>query len=141
MMNPCVIEVIEVGVQGPPGPPGIDAPGSIVARTAGAALSALIAVWEDEDGAVWPLDWRDAAHIDLLAGVTRTAALAGDEITIQRAGVVDAAGLGLVPGPVWIGEDGRLTQTPPVDGFDVYLGPALSGSRMILSPAEPIFLE
>ncbi|MDR0672739.1 MAG: hypothetical protein LBF93_03550 [Zoogloeaceae bacterium] len=115
--------------------------GATVDRAAGADLSALKAVWEDTDGKVWPLDKDDAAHIGRFSGITRSASLAGGNVAIQRSGVLDAAGLDLAPGPVWLGANGALTQTPATTGFDLYLGAAVAGPRLILSPAEPIELE
>jgi hypothetical protein len=34
-----------------------------------------------------------------------------------------------------------VKQTPPASGFDLYIGVALSGSRLVLSPSEPVELE
>jgi hypothetical protein len=113
----------------------------VVYRSAGETLSALKVVWEDEDGAVWPLDAHDAGHIDLYAGLTLTSADAGEAIKVQRAGVLDANGLNLTPGRVWLGDDGALTQTPPSSGISLCLGAATAGSRLTLSPARPIYLE
>jgi hypothetical protein len=135
------LEVVEVARQGQPGPPGTDAAEARASRVAGETLSALRGVWEDDAGAVWRLDASDAAHIALFAGITITAATAGDDVTIQRAGVLDAAGLNLTPGPVWLGTNGALTQTRPTSGFFLLLGAATAASRLILSPSLPIRLE
>ncbi|MDR2365424.1 MAG: hypothetical protein LBD68_06155 [Zoogloeaceae bacterium] len=131
------------GVAPCPCPPEEDDSAIIFRRVAGVALSALKAVWEDEDGKVWPLDCRDAAHVDFFVGITLTAAQAGGDITLQSDGELDASGLNLAPGPVWLGENGALTQIPPEASgtVDLYLGAATAGSRLMLSPAEPIFLE
>jgi hypothetical protein len=110
-------------------------------RVAGESLSALRVVWEDEDGAVWPLDYRDEVNIDSLAGITVTAAgMATQPVKVQRAGVLDATGLNLVPGKVWLGVDGALTQTPPEDGFDLLVGYATGEQRLYLAFSEPIEL-
>ncbi|MFN3985740.1 MAG: hypothetical protein ACK4KV_09620 [Rhodocyclaceae bacterium] len=128
-------------LRGPAGPIG-PAGGAAFQRTSGAALSALRVVWEDDSGVVHLLDYRDDAHIDMLAGITLTAAgAAGQLVTLQRAGVLDAAGLGLVPGRVWLGADGALTQTPPADGFDVLIGAAVAAGRLMLDVQDHITLE
>lgn len=130
-----------VGRAGPPGPPGPVGDATFL-RTSAGALSALRAVWEDSTGVVHLLDYRDAGHIDLLAGITVTAAgAAGQPVTVQRSGVLDAAGLGLAPGRVWLGAEGALTQTPADDGFDVLIGTAVAPGRLILNPQDPINLE
>ncbi|MDR3352772.1 MAG: hypothetical protein LBO00_07230 [Zoogloeaceae bacterium] len=136
------IEFLEIGIQGLPGPPGPPGqPGAAASvRTAGATLSALVGVWEDADGTVWALDAADALHINLFVGVTTTAANAGGEIHVQNSGPLNAPGLSLTPGPVWLGADGTLTQTVPASGYSLYLGAAVSPSRLVLSPAVPFQL-
>lgn len=129
-----------VGVRGPGGPTG--ATGSSVAlRTAGPALSALRVVWEDALGQVWPLSADDSAHMALVAGLTLSAAGAGGQVQVQRSGVLDAAGLGLVPGRVWLGAGGQLTQAAPSAGFDLLVGHAVAGGRMYLTFDDAINLE
>ncbi|MDR3159757.1 MAG: hypothetical protein LBU11_12320 [Zoogloeaceae bacterium] len=135
------VEVVEYGQRGLPGPPGADAAESRVSRVAGETLSALKVVWEDADEKVYLLDNQDAAHVALFAGIAVTSATAGNPATLQRLGVLDASGLNLTPGAVWLGAGGNLTQTPPASGFDLYIGVALSGSRLVLSPSEPVELE
>jgi len=126
------------GERGQPGPAG----DATVLRTSAAPISALRGVWEDAAGVVHLLDYRDAEHIELLAGITVTAtSAAGQPVTVQRAGVIDLAGLGLAPGSVWLGIGGALTQTPPDDGFDVLVGAVVSDSRLILNLQDSIALE
>lgn len=131
-----------VGEQGPPGRPGIPGPagGSALQREAGEVISALRVLYE-LDGAVHALDYRDADHIDLLLGVSLTSAMPGEQLNIQRSGVMDDAGWSWVPGRIWLGADGALTQTPPTGGFDVLIGSAMSATRITLNLSEPIDLE
>lgn len=139
-----VTTVVTEGIQGPPGPPGQIGPasGSAFTRTSAAPISALVVVWEDALGSVLPLDYRDAAHIDLLVGITLTAATAaGQSVTVQRSGVLDAAGLGLTVERVWLGVNGALTQTPPTDGFDVLAGFATADQRLFVDFTDGIQLD
>ena len=110
------------------------------ARTAGDNISALRVVWENAYGVVKPLDYRDYANVNMLAGLTITAANSGSIVYLQRGGVVDAAGLGLAPGRVWVGENGQLTQTPPTTGLDIFVGMAVAPGRLYLSLNEVIYL-
>lgn len=137
------VEVLEAAAQGPRGPQGPPGPagGAAFIRVAAVTLSALVVVWEDAAGLVHPLDYRDEAHAALLCGLTITSAGAGQDVTVQRAGPLDAAGLGLVPGRVWLGVDGRLTQTPPQDGCDILVGNATADERIYLNFNEAIYLE
>ena len=133
--------ILAVGEQGPPGV-GIPGPagGSAFQRTAGQRLSALRAVYE-VDGMVYPLDHTDAANIDLMVGLTLTAAEEGAAINIQASGPLDDAGWHWTPGRLWLGADGTLTQTPPTTGFNLLVGAAVSSTRIILNLQDPIELE
>lgn len=134
--TPAVLLEIASVIVGEPGPAG----GSSFQRTAGATLSALRAVYE-LNGQTFYLDYRDEDHIDLLLGITLTAASAGAPVNVQRSGVLDDSGWNWTPGRIWLGIDGALTQTPPADGYDVLLGTAVSATRIILNITDPIELE
>lgn len=136
------LETVTVGEQGPAGRQGIPGPagGSAFERIAGQIISALRAVYELE-GQVFILDYHDADHVDLLLGITLTAAQASEPINVQRSGVLEDAGWSWTAGPVWLGVDGALTQAPPADGFDVLIGSAVSATRLILNIQDPIDLE
>jgi hypothetical protein len=133
---------ITQGEQGPPGRQGIPGPagGAAVERQAGETLSALRAVYE-LDGQVFALDYRDAEHIDLLSGITLSAAEVGTPINVQSLGPLDDSAWNWQPGPVWLGANGALTQTPPADGYDVLIGAAVSATRLLLNLQPPIDLE
>ncbi|WP_405120753.1 hypothetical protein [Pseudomonas leptonychotis] len=136
------VEALTVGEQGPRGAPGQPGPagGSAVQRQAGETISALIAAYE-VDGSVYALDYRDAAHADLLVGITLSAATTGEAVNLQSSGPLDDSSWSWVPGPVWVGIDGRLTQAPPDDGIDLLIGSAVSATRIALNLQRPIFLE
>lgn len=137
-----VAMVVAAGTQGPPGRQGAPGPagGSAFLRDAGETLSALRVVYELA-GQVFVLDAGDAAHIDLLLGVTLTAAETGASINVQRSGAIDDASWSWQPGRVWLGAAGALTQTPPVDGFAVLIGAAVSATRITLNIQDAIQLE
>jgi len=134
--------VVTRGIEGPQGRPGEPGPagGASVQRTAGANLSALVAVYE-LNGAVHALGADDALHIDLLLGITLTAAQAGDPVNVQRLGAIEDIAWNWVPGRVYLGANGALTQTPPTGGFDLLIGSATSPTRIALNLQDPISLE
>lgn len=139
-----VVEVVEVAEQGPPGPRGPVGPagGAAVSRTAGITLSALLAVWEDQDGQVWPLSATDGGHVFCLLGVTLTAAQAGQPVDVQRSGPVDDAAWDWAPrARVYLGANGALTVNPAVGGFHVLVGVALSPTRLLLGIQDPVQLS
>ena len=135
-------EIVELGQQGPPGRPGEPGPagGASVQRTAGTNLSALLAVYE-LNGVVRALSADDALHIDLRVGITLTAAQAGELVNVQRLGAIEDPGWNWVPGRVYLGANGALTQAPPTSGFDLLIGSATSTTRIALNLQDPISLE
>ncbi|MFA5386809.1 MAG: hypothetical protein WC322_00220 [Candidatus Paceibacterota bacterium] len=135
-----IIAECQQGPEGKPGPVG-PAGGAAFIRYTSSALSALRVVWEDVDGAVYPIDPEDDAHIDLISGLTLTATPGAGEVTVQRSGPVDDSAWSWAPGRVWLGAAGALTQTPPLDGTDVLIGYAVSPTRLFLDIQDPIFQE
>ena len=136
------LTTLTAGEQGPRGIPGQPGPagGSAVQRIAGETLSALVAVYEIA-GTVYALDYRDGLHADLLVGITLTSAAAGEPVNIQSSGPLDDSSWSWARGAVWVGTDGRLTQTPPDDGIDLLIGSAVSATRIALNLQRPITLE
>ncbi len=139
--RPTAAVVVAPGTQGPAGPAGAPGPagGSAVQRIAGEQLSALRLAYE-LDGVVRYLDAHDAEHIDLAAGITLTAAGQGELINLQLSGPLDDSTWSWAPGPVWLGAEGTLTQSPPVEGFLLYVGAAVSLTRIIINIDQPVGL-
>lgn len=136
-----VVSLVTLQEQGPPGVRGPTGPagGQTVERLAGETIPALVLVWEDADGRVWPLDYRDADHIFCALGVAVTAADAGGRIDVQTLGVIDADGWGRTPhSRIYLGADGALTETPAADGFHVLVGTTTSPERLLLSLQDPV---
>ena len=136
--------LITEGIQGPPGPPGIPGPagGQVLQRMAGMAISALVAVFEDLSGAVWPADPNVESDVLALLGVTVSAASAGHPINVQRMGHIDDSSWQWQPkGRIFLDQEGRLTQQVPESGYDVLIGVALSATRILLNIQDPIELE
>lgn len=130
--------------QGPPGPVGIPGPagGQVLQRKAGMDTSALLVVYEDLFGSVWPADPDAESDVLALLGVTVSAAVAGQPINVQRMGVIDDAGWSFTPGArVYLAAQGRLTQEPPQAGYDVLIGTGVSPTRLLLNIQDPIELE
>lgn len=130
--------------QGPPGPPGIPGPagGQVLQRKAGMAISALVAVYEDLLGEVWPADPDVESDVLALLGVTVSAAQAGQPINVQRMGHIDDDSWQWHPkGRIFLDQEGRLTQQVPQSGYDVLIGVALSPTRLLLNIQDPIELE
>lgn len=130
--------------QGPPGPAGIPGPagGQVLQRKAGMDMSALLVVYEDLFGSVWPADPDAESDVLALLGVTVSAAEGGQPINVQRMGHIDDNAWQLQPGRrVFLGKQGRLTQEAPQVGYDVLIGMAISPTRLLLNIQDPIELE
>lgn len=135
--------VVVAGQSGPPGPRGpAGIAGTQFERSTSGPMSALRIVWEDADGLVHVLDKDDGDHIGLIAGLTITATGTAGAVTVQRAGPVDDdAWAWVASGPIWLGDSGIPTQTPPTAGYDVQIGYAVSPTRIYLDIQPPINLE
>lgn len=135
-------DVVSAGVRGPKGAQGIPGPagGSAFVRTAGETISALRVLYEDA-GEVFYLDPLNDAHIDQLLGLSLSAALPGEALNVQRSGELTDNGWNWVPGRIWLGAGGTLTQVPPVAGYDVLIGTAVSSRSILFNIQDPIFLE
>ena len=108
-------------------------------RPAAATVSALRVVTESASG-VSPLDPTDDGQVAGLLGVSISAGDAGDEIRIKTGGTIDDAGWSWVPGFVYAGPNGTLTQTYPDSGWEIVIGYAPSATRLNLTFDEPVKL-
>jgi hypothetical protein len=113
---------------------------TLLQRYAGEDISALRVVYE-LNNQVFYLDPEDEMHIELLLGVTFTSAQAQQLLSVQPGGVMDDSGWSWVPGPIWLGSNGTITQSPPATGYDVRIGAAVSPTRITLNLQDPIELE
>ena len=148
LVEPVVSTVLLTeGVQGPPGPQGMPGPagGQVLQRSAGMTVSALVVVYEDMFGQVWPADHDAELDVIALLGVTLSAADPSQLVNVQRLGFIDDDSWRWQPGGrVYLGRQGRLVQTPPTGGaggYDVLIGTALSATRLLLNIQDPIELE
>ena len=134
---------VETGVAGPPGPPG--PPGgagqSFVQLTAAQALGGHRAV-RVRAGQADYADCREVGAPHALLGVTTAAVSAGQAATIQQSGVMTEPAWRWQPGrPVFLGEQGALTQTAPASGVISVVGVALSAQSVALGLRAPIVLS
>lgn len=108
-------------------------------RVAASTVSALRVVTESSAG-VSHLDPTDDEQVAGLLGVSISAGDAGDEIRIKTGGTIDDAGWSWVPGFVYAGPNGTLTQTYPASGWEIVIGYAPSATRLNLTFDEPVKL-
>lgn len=135
------IHVVAQGQQGPPGaqgPPG-PAGASVTSYVAGETLGGNRAVKANVSGQAVYATNTDAASQHLL-GVTTGAAVFGDNVSVQRSGVMVEPSWSWSPNqPVFLGANGVLTQTYPTGALlSIIVGFALTPTSIHLSPREPI---
>lgn len=131
--------VLAAGMRGPAGRDGAPG-GNVDSFTAAAVLSGHRVV--SAAGAL--VDLADPASIDSAercVGITLQAAMAGAPVQIQRRGQVTELTWDLLPGPVYLGANGSMTQTPPDSGVLLQIGVALNEHTLDVRIGTPILLD
>lgn len=129
-------DVIEVNTPGPQGPPGTtDA--AVINATSGAAISALRVV-KFENDLLYRADSATPSDAGKVVGISVTAASgAAESIVVRTDGEMSDASWSWVPGPIYCGGNGALTQTPPVAGFVLEVARARSATKIIVDIQIP----
>ena len=127
------------GVQGNTGAPGPAAPQGIQV-TAGTTLSGNHVVIVDTDGKAYPADCTTSAHLDKPKGITTTAVQQGSPVTVQTFGIMTEPGWNWNYGPIFIGLQGSLVQTPPTTGFILQIGKAVNPTTINIAQEPGIVL-
>lgn len=98
--------------------------------TAGMNLSALRAVTTDGSGnAVYASN--DTLSNAVVVGITETAANAGGAVSVRTAGIVTDSNWSWTKGPVYLGNNGTLTQTAPTGGLIIcQVGRAIGPTKL-----------
>lgn len=140
-----VIESISIGPQGIQGIQGIQGPAgaTVLVYPAGEVLSGHRIVIRDVLGAatVKYASSSNPVHAAKVIGMTRGAALLGADTYIQTDGEIEEPSwnwdLSL---PVWLGENGMISQAPPVTGYSLIVASVVTPTRLYIKIREPIFL-
>lgn len=127
-----------VSEAGPRGPAGQDAAGATLTLPTAVSIHAGRAV-RLVGGQLSHPDTSTPAHADQVAGVAETAAAGGATARIRTAGVTSNDAWTWTEGPVYVGADGVLTQTPPAVGWLMTIGRALTSTSLLVDPEPPIF--
>lgn len=129
-------EQIQTNLVAGQGPAGVGASPAVM--VAGENLAAGDYVYINASGHAMKADNRYESRSCM--GWVNSAALNTEPVTVQFAGI-NGHGLALVPGPVWLGINGGLTQTPPTTGALVQLlGYATSATNVNFVPGLVVVL-
>jgi hypothetical protein len=130
--------VIDEGARGPRGLSDL----FFLTRTAAVDLGGHRAVISNLDGTI---DYADATNLDHLGkvlGVIVRSVLTGEKVDVIRGGLLQFEGWDWDTSlPVYLAQDGLLTQTPSAVGFSQILGFAESPTGLFVNLREPIQLS
>ena len=80
------------------------------------------------------------SHAFKIVGMTTMAVISGD-IPIQTGGpLTETSWNWILDIPIWLSEDGLMTQTPPTSGFSLIVGFPNSQTSMFIDIHEPVML-
>lgn len=115
----------------------IESASQLVASVAGEDLSGHRMV-RIESGSAWYASNADQSHAGKVAGITTGAAVATDPVSVQTQGLMTEPSWSWTPGPVYLGADGALTQTPPTSGFLLIVGRAIDTTKLLIGIQTPV---
>ena len=121
------------GAVGATGATGPGASSAFISRIAESNVSGHRVVAASNDGRVSHVGKSDADAANIF-GITTGAALATFAAIIIPLGLIEEASWAWTAGPVWLGDDGMLTQTLPTIGLLVRVGMATAPSAVIINP-------
>ena len=128
---------VAIGVGGVQGPPG-ETEGATFNLPTDGPLSALRVVRSD-NGIARVADPAIAAHGEQVVGISVTAVGAAGSVLVRNGGNLTDPGLLLLPGRVWCGAGGALTQTPPATGWLLPVGRVVDASTFTVDIEEPTY--
>ncbi len=134
-MRKVVAQVQVGGLKGDKGDPGDAGSGGLLIYPAGETIHGLRAV-RLAGGLLFHPDTAIVAHAGQVVGIaTQSGAVAGSVI-VRAAGTITEAAWSWSPGPVWVGSDGVLTQSPAA-GWLLQVGRAVSATTIDVDVDTP----
>jgi len=136
------VDYIITNPAGPPGAPGQDgaAGEAVVVREAAQALGGHRVVKPVASDEVDYASSDIAGDGDLILGITKGAAAAGDDVQVQVGGTMTEGSWNWILGPVYCGLNGVLTQVVPTSGFVCRVAKALSPTTILVNVEEAFLL-
>lgn len=135
LVKPTVVQrVVKVA------PVGVNVYDLPLSFEAGENISALRVVRGDGSGGVVYASSDDASNADAIVGITTTAALLGDSVSVRIGGSMTDSSWNWSLGTIWLGLNGALTQTPTETGALVPVARAISPTRIVVD-VEQMYLR
>jgi hypothetical protein len=134
------------GLRGAPGRDGVDGQDgasaslyvSCIASGAIGGGRVVRIIWDRYVGYVSSDDITQATTV---LGITTGAAAHEDQVYAQYMGEIVDSGWNWVPGPVYCGINGVITQTVPTTGFILMLGTAINSTTIVINIKQPLILS
>ena len=136
---PVTVAMAARGPAGPTGPQG--PPGTIgIELVADIPLGGHRLIATDGNDGVRYADCTQPEDAHALSGMTLTAAIAGDTVSVQRYGVIEEPSWAWTPGlPVYLGHAGVPTQSLPGDAvISQVVGIPTTPTSLFVAPREPV---
>jgi hypothetical protein len=96
----------------------------------------------DADGKLYYANQSDPTHANKIAGVTLQAGIADSVITCQSSGQMDEAGWTWdVSKPVYLADNGLMTQVLPTSGFIIVIGMPITATSLLIRIHMPIMVN
>lgn len=93
------------------------------------------------DNKAWYADNTVPAYADAIYGLTLHGAALGADVTVQYLGIIsDITWTWVTAGALFLGTTGLLTQTAPTTGFLLVVGFAITATKIMFAPKNPIIL-
>ena len=129
--------VVDEGARGPRGLSDL----FYLSRIANSDLGGHRAVISNEDGTIDYADSNNVGHCGKVLGIIVKATLEGERVDVIRGGLLEFEGWSFdVDLPVYLAENGLLTQNPATQGFSQIVGFAESPTGLFVNLREPILL-
>lgn len=134
-----VLTVVSSGIVGKRGAAGNEH----AVRTSLSAISGHRAVISSGSGLVEYASNNDMTHQYRVLGITTNSASIGADINIQTFGEIVEPSWSFVPGNVFLGTDGNLTQVAPsgINKFSMVIGYAIDATTITVNIQPPITIE
>lgn len=133
--------VIDTGEVGPIGPAGPAGDGSKLTKIANTAIGGHRVVMASGANNTAIADKDTPSHMHLVIGITEGAVMAGNPATIVARGELVEPSWSFAVGPVYLGNNGLITQTAPATGFILKIGTAIAPTVLLIDIGAPISIS
>jgi hypothetical protein len=133
--------VIDTGETGPIGPAGPAGDGSKITKIASTAIGGHRVVMASGANSAAIADKDTISHMHLVLGLTDGAVMAGNPATIVARGELVEPSWSFSVGPVYLDNNGLMTQTAPTSGFILKIGTAIAPTVLMIDIGAPISIS